>query len=182
MNSSGKLSLRALARALGIAPSAAHKRKLRGMPTHSIEAARAWEIEHLDPSRQKGVGLSVSGAGPADDEPGVADDEPSDANASAYRRARAEREQINVQRAQLDLDEARGRLIDIDVVTRTAFTAFRQLRDRVLNVPVRVRERCATETDPARIEELLTDELSSVMAAFSIDKVIHEEDDDDDEA
>lgn len=181
MNSSDKLSLRALARALGIAPSAAHKRRLRGMPTHSVEAARAWEIEHLDPSRQKGVGLSVSGDGQPAAEPGVADDEPSDANASAYRRARAAREQINVQLAQLELDEARGRLIDVEVVTRTAFTAFRQLRDSALNVPARVRDRCATETDPARIEALLNDELVGVMAAFSINMVLHEEDDEDEE-
>jgi hypothetical protein len=179
MNSSGKLSLRALARALGISPGAAHKRKQRGMPTHSVEAARAWEVEHLDPARQKGVGLSVGGVDASADEPRDDDDEPSGLDGLAYRRARAERERINVQRAQLELDEARGALIPLDMAERVVFTAFRTLRDRVLAVPVRVRDRCAVETDPMRVEVLIAEELNAVMAAFDLSKVLQEEDEDD---
>lgn len=180
MNSRRNLSLRALARALGIAPSAAHKRKLRGMPTHSVEAARAWEIEHLDPARQKGVGLSVGGVGEGSEGARDDDDEPLGQDGLAYRRARAERERINVQRAQLELDEARGSLVSLDMVERVVFTAFRTLRDRVLAVPTRVRDRCATETDPLRVEELIADELGAVLASFDPSKVLQEEDEDDD--
>jgi hypothetical protein len=43
----------AIARALGIAKSRITALKQRGMPTHSIEAARAWRQENLNPARTK---------------------------------------------------------------------------------------------------------------------------------
>lgn len=178
MNSREKLSLRALARALGIAPSAAHKRKQRGMPTHSVEAALAWEIDHLDPARQKGVGLSIGGGDVHANRPRDDDDGPGGQDSLAYRKARAERERINVQRAQLELDEARGVLVPLDMAERLVFTAFRTLRDGVLAAPSRVRDRCAVETDPMRVEALIAEELGAVMASFDPSKFLKEEDDD----
>ena len=43
-----------LAELLGISKSAASKQVARGMLTHSLEAAKAWRKEHIDPSRMKG--------------------------------------------------------------------------------------------------------------------------------
>jgi hypothetical protein len=42
-----------LANALGISKAAVTKCKARGMPTHSVDAARSWRHEHLDPARAK---------------------------------------------------------------------------------------------------------------------------------
>ena len=43
----------AIARALGLSKAAITKLKAQGMPVHSIEAARTWRREHLDPARCK---------------------------------------------------------------------------------------------------------------------------------
>ena len=43
-----------LAQLLGISGAMASKCAKRGMPVHSVEAARAWRESHLDPARRKG--------------------------------------------------------------------------------------------------------------------------------
>ena len=44
-----------LAELLGIAKSICSRHKARGMPTDSVEAARAWMNATLDPARRKGI-------------------------------------------------------------------------------------------------------------------------------
>ncbi len=44
-----------LAELLGIAKSICSRHKARGMPTDSVEAARAWMQATLDPARRKGI-------------------------------------------------------------------------------------------------------------------------------
>jgi hypothetical protein len=42
-----------IGRALGLSRQAVHALHLRGMPVHSVEAAHAWRLTHLDPARRK---------------------------------------------------------------------------------------------------------------------------------
>ena len=42
-----------IGRALGLSRQAVHTLSRRGMPVHSIEAAHAWRLAHLDPARRK---------------------------------------------------------------------------------------------------------------------------------
>lgn len=42
-----------IGRALGLSRQAVHTLSRRGMPVHSVEAAHAWRLAHLDPARRK---------------------------------------------------------------------------------------------------------------------------------
>lgn len=162
----------------------------QGMPRHSVEAARAWRLQNLELSRtadsridrpvvQTPVGLTDPPAGDA------AEDAPDelvgevDEHAVAYREHRANRERLRAEKDQLELDQLRGRLIDLDEAKRLAFTAFRSLRDAVLNVPARIKDQCAAETDAFKVEQLIEAELTAALDAFDPAKVLREPDDDD---
>lgn len=108
------------------------------------------------------------------------DEEPIDGHSAAYREHRADRERLRKEREQLELDQLRGRLIGLDDAKRLAFTAFRSLRDAVLNVPARVKDQCAAEADALRIEQLLDAELTQALQAFDVAKALQVEADDDD--
>jgi alkylated DNA nucleotide flippase Atl1 len=99
---------------------------------------------------------------------------PVDLQAEAYRHSRTERESINVEKARLELEQMRGKLIPVTQVKRTAFTAFRTLRDSVLNVPLRVKDECAAETDPLKIEYLLERELTAALNVFNLETVLRD--------
>lgn len=45
-----------IGRALGLSRQAVHTLSRRGMPVHSVEAAHAWRLAHLDPARRKAGG------------------------------------------------------------------------------------------------------------------------------
>lgn len=167
-----RLSLQDMATALGISKTAVHKRKQNGMPTSSVEAARAWEVANVDMVRSRSTALSV------DDE---SDDGPvaPDADSTDYRRARAEREQIRRDRERLELQRLQGQLIDLGEATRLAFTAFRSLRDAALSVPARIRDQCAAESDPMVVEKLIEAEIEGAFIRFDPSKVLNESDDDD---
>ena len=46
-------SMAEIGRALDLSRQAVHALHLRGMPVHSVEAAHAWRLAHLDPARRK---------------------------------------------------------------------------------------------------------------------------------
>ncbi|AOZ05955.1 hypothetical protein [Cupriavidus malaysiensis] len=98
-----------------------------------------------------------------------------------YRVERAARESIRRQREQAELDEYRGALIDVAEAQRLAFTAFRTLRDAVLNVPVRVKDLLAAETDPTRIEAMLEKELASALQQVDQAAILREQEEDEDD-
>ena len=191
-------SIRQLADILGVSKSQVARDRAAGMPMHDADAARAWRALQHDMSRtvegridRPGVpkdftaaavgGLaSAAGAGEADALPASAEvDEPQDGDTAQFRSARAARERTNADRAALELEQLRGRLIDLADAQRLAFTAFRSLRDAVLNVPARVKDQCAAMTDALAIEQLLDTELGTALGGFNPDKVLTDSDDDD---
>jgi len=99
----------------------------------------------------------------------------------AYREARAQREQLKLKRETLELQEFEGSLINVDEARRMAFTAFRNLRDQILNVPARVKDQCAASDDALHIEQMIEGELSAVLAEFDVSKVTQDADEQDDE-
>lgn len=191
-------SIRQLADILGVSKSQVARDKAAGMPMHDADAARAWRLAQHDVSRTVGgridrpgvlkdstaaaVGglASATGAGEADASPASSEvDEPQDGDTAQFRTARAAREKTNAERAALELEQLRGRLIDLADAQRLAFTAFRSLRDAVLNVPARVKDQCAAMTDALAIEQLLEAELGTALGGFNPDRVLTEIDDDD---
>lgn len=147
------------------------------MPTHSIEAARTWRLANLDVSRTKTARSAGAGESPA--APG-GDDGEEPADTDEYRRLRTDRERIRKTRELIELEELRGALIDLADAKRLAFTAFRALRDAVLNVPARVKDACAAEADAHTIEQMLDAELCAALATFKPEAATRETDDDDD--
>ncbi|QEY31221.1 hypothetical protein EVJ50_02100 [Synechococcus sp. RSCCF101] len=63
--------------------------------------------------------------------------------------------------------EREGQLLDADKVRRQVELSFRELRDRILNVPVRVASLVAAETDPRRVEELMRQGLEDALETFA---------------
>lgn len=185
------LSVRAMAAALGdVTKSQVDRLYKQGMPRHSVEAARAWRAANLELSRtadsridrppvQTPAGLPDPPAGDLVDDPVEEPEVEADENTAAYRRHRADRERVRSEREQLELDQLRGKLIDLEEAKRLAFTAFRSLRDAVLNVPARVKDQCAAESDSFKVEQLIEAELTAALDAFQPAKVLREQDDDD---
>lgn len=196
-------SIRDMASLLGVSKSQVQRDKAAGMPMHDAEAARAWRRAHHDMSRTvegridrpgaptntpraaAGGLASAAGAGggntpPAD--PDGDDEAPAAGDTEEYRRHRTDRERIKVQREQLELDRQLGRVIDLQEAQRLAFTSFRTLRDRGMNLPSRVKDQCAAMTDATQIETLLEAELAAVFEVDPQSLLADADADDDDEA
>ncbi|QBQ98178.1 hypothetical protein [Paraburkholderia pallida] len=98
----------------------------------------------------------------------------SDPWTSQYRASRAGREKTRHERELLELAQLRGSLISVAEAQRLAFTALRTVRDAVMNVAVRVKDELAAETDEARIQQRLEDELASALGAVDSDRILRE--------
>ncbi|MEM5461596.1 hypothetical protein VSR69_43565 [Paraburkholderia phytofirmans] len=99
-----------------------------------------------------------------------------DPSLAAYRASRAAREQLRFQREQIELDQLRGSIIELAEAQRLGYTALRIVRDAVLNIPVRVKDIVAAETDSTRIERLLYGELTAALNAIDLAAIMRDED------
>ncbi len=143
----GTMSKRALARALGLSPSAVLKLEARGMPLDSVEAARAWRLANLDPMRTKASGARAERTGRTD----------------ALMDARIEREQAEAALASLRLAELSGELVRVADIKRELARTFVSLRDALLNIPHRMAPLVAAESDQARVFAMLEAELRQTL-------------------
>lgn len=136
------LSVRTMAKALGVSKSQVARDAAAGMPMESAESARAWREAQHDLSRTAEGRIDRVPVGVAATPEGIApdgDDAPeADADTAAYRQARALRERANAERAQVELAQLKGRLVDVADVEQLQFTASRLVRDRVEQVAPRI--------------------------------------------
>ncbi|AEA59765.1 hypothetical protein [Burkholderia gladioli] len=190
-----EISQRAFARHMGVALNAVQKAIKSGRIELTASklidqdvAERAW-VRNTDDSRRsfedqsrasRAVGADLppdSGYEDEDDIPAVAGKE--DPSLARYRAARAEREQVRLDTERMDLERKRGTTVALAEAQRLAFTVFRTVRDNVLNVPVRVKDILAAESDPLVIETLLEDELAKALASIDPMAVLREPDEED---
>ena len=187
-----------MAALLGVSKSQVARDKAAGMPMDSAEAARAWRDAQLDLSRtahgridRPGAPdpLPAAAADPAADlavdnlpDTDTAAAEPDSEDTLKFRKARAEREAINAATSRIELDKLQGSVIDLVEAQRLAFTAFRSLRDALLNVPARIKDQLAMTADPAACEALLETEIAGALSSLDPDRVLAATADDDDEA
>jgi hypothetical protein len=68
---------------------------------------------------------------------------------------------------ELQLRHQQGELMEIATVEREAFRMGQIVRDHILNIPDRLAELLAVETDATKIHSLLTKELREALAALS---------------
>ncbi|MBY4866771.1 hypothetical protein K6W76_09650 [Burkholderia anthina] len=196
-----KLGQRAFARHVGVSLRAVQKAIQSGRIVVDSEgkidadtAVAAWRRNTddsrrslTDQARQNAVtraGDSLDPALEVDDEDeeiggrsaGAAKEDPS---LATYRDARARREMVRLERDRLELERERGTTLARDVAERLAFTAFRTVRDNIMNVPVRIKDVLAAETDPVRVEMLLEEELAQALASVDAEALLRETDEED---
>ena len=70
--------------------------------------------------------------------------------------------------ARLDYEEREGKLVDAARVREDAFPRWgRMLRDGALAIPDRMADILAAESDPAKVRQILMDELETVLEKLS---------------
>ena len=84
-----------------------------------------------------------------------------------YATARTMREAFRAKMAKLDYEEREGKLVDARKVRDDAFQTGRMVRDGVLAIPDRMADVLAAESDPAKVRQLLIDELETVLEKLS---------------
>ena len=82
---------------------------------------------------------------------------------SEYQASRAKREEYQAEMARLTLLERLGQVGSVDGFLRAVADAAQLTQDRVLQVPSRISTSLAVETDPIKIETLLTRELKDAL-------------------
>ena len=118
---------------------------------------------------------------PAADAAIAALDSASDEVKRSYHQSRAQREKINVEEAQLDLDLRKGKLIALDDAKQLGFTTLRTLRDALRNTGPRIAAVVAALTDPFDCELVINAEIDAVLSSITADKLLTEQDDDADD-
>ena len=118
---------------------------------------------------------------PIDDEFEIPGDPESDAAKKSYHLSRASRAKIDTENAQLDLDQRKGKLIDLDEAKQLGFTTLRMLRDALRNTGPRIAAQLAAMTDPFECELLINAEIDAVLASMTVEKILTDPYADDDQ-
>lgn len=99
-----------------------------------------------------------------------------DATTSEYRTHRASREKYSSLKQELEYKQLAGELIAVDEAKQIVSTAFRAIRDSVLNVAARLKDQLAAENDPHECERLIDAELSAALAGIDVARLLQETD------
>lgn len=145
------LTIRALADATGISERAVAKYKAEGMPMDSLAAAEGWMAKN----KRARVRMQDAGA-----------DAP-EAKPSGYMDARVARERAEAELAQVKVLEARGELVSREKVRAEIARRLSGLREALLQIPSRLEAVLAAETDPAKVHDLLENELYQALESAS---------------
>lgn len=151
-----------LAAALGLHPSVVNRDKARGMPTHDIEAARAWRLANVR-ARVRVSAPTQASAPPAP----PTRQAPESSAAADYASARARREMAEASLAELRMREQSGELMRADKVRQEVASICIYTRETLMNLALRLAPVVAAETDQAKIELLLDTEFRQVLHALA---------------
>ncbi len=84
-----------------------------------------------------------------------------------FAEARTKEKKLKIKLLELDVAVKEGKLIQAEDVENAAFSAAREIRDKMLNIPDRVAAIIAAEPDESRVRDILTEhievELTSVL-------------------
>ena len=156
-----------LASALGISGPMVSKLSARGMPTHSIDAARQWRAANLSQGYTKRFRAPAAGAKPArvPDAEGPAQAEPA-ANRppdESHDKARTRREIAEANLAELKLAELQGSLVRADDVRHSLSRRATAFREGLLQLPDRLSAQLAAEADQDTVRRLLDVEIRATL-------------------
>jgi hypothetical protein len=100
-------------------------------------------------------------------EPVAKEERLGDGGGATFASVRVNREVWAGHLAELRYRQVAGELVSAARVRELFFRAFRNVRDGLLSLPVRVSHDLAAETSPARVEERLTKEFETVLQDLS---------------
>jgi len=81
----------------------------------------------------------------------------------SFNESRAKSEHFRAELARLDLEAKEEQLVEVARVEREAFSAARAVRDALGNIPDRVSNQLAAESDPVVIHQTLTEEIRRAL-------------------
>ena len=84
-----------------------------------------------------------------------------------FQTSRERREHYSAEQVKLLVDQQRGTLVPLDAVKREAFALAKAVREALINIPDRVANQLAGESDPAAVHQLLSDELTSALGQLA---------------
>ena len=87
----------------------------------------------------------------------------------SFNESRAKSEHFRAELARLDLEVMEQQLVEVARVQREAFTAARAVRDALGNIPDRVSNQLAAESDPVVIHQTLTEEIRKALETLTND-------------
>jgi len=138
-----------IARALGVSGGRVSQLKGQGMPTDSVDAAKAWYAEHVD---QK-----YSPKPPAR----------TTADETDIFESRAKRERHEADIAEMRSLEMAGRLVDADRVRRLFADAGAAIRLSLERLPDKLAPRLVAETDERAIHQLISAEIDATLTELT---------------
>lgn len=121
------------------------------------------------------AGMAAGPGAAVDAAPGIpdTDDEPAPPDQTdEYRNERAKRERIRREREEIELEQLRGNVVPLADAELTVFTAFRTLRDSMLQVATRIKDRCAATSDPFMVEQIIEAEVAATFSRFDPSKML----------
>jgi phage terminase Nu1 subunit (DNA packaging protein) len=160
-----------IAEALGLHKSVLSRYVRKGMPTHSVEAAKAWYGQNIgvrsrtdtaaptQPQALPPVG-HASHLFPQQVEPQPTED---------FQAARTRREVAEANLAEMREAELQGKLIRVDVLRAQWAKRVSSTRDALLQIPSRLAPVLAPETNMDRTVQILEDELRNALAELTRD-------------
>lgn len=101
-----------------------------------------------------------SGASRDDDE---ACDEDESEDGISYYAARAKKEFFRAELEKLKFEQADGKLVELEEVQKQLFSLARTTREALLNLPNRIANELASETDPIKTHSLLTRAVNEAL-------------------
>ena len=85
----------------------------------------------------------------------------------SFNESRAKSEHFRAELARLDLEVKEDQLVEVSRVQREAFSAARAVRDALGNIPDRVSNQMAAESDPVVIHQTLTEEIRKALETLT---------------
>lgn len=183
--SGGLRSIRAAAKEIGIAHSSLNKAIRLGRITRSIVSepdgetkidVEALRVEWAEKSSRRAPTPATRVRQPhavsiaelddeseADDVPAEFDEGEGGSDAEKYLKARAKREAYTAKLTQLKYEEQAGTLVAADQVKKEAFDLARSIRDALFNLPDRLAQEFANETNPFVINRRLSAEIRHAL-------------------
>jgi phage terminase Nu1 subunit (DNA packaging protein) len=77
--------------------------------------------------------------------------------------SRARREHYQAELAKLEVDHRRSELVAADAVKKEAYSVAKTVREALINIPDRVANLLAAETDASAIHMALTEEITQAL-------------------